>query len=206
MFSVYKDSIEIMIKIFEGVADCFIKSVKDLTISLIATQCLTIISDKLPKNSLFKSGLLETILVKQIELLDFANEDTLAIPIDCIISISKLDKEAAVVVPSRASKAIINIYSENYNHPVLGVKILQLIRIWCEDSRCSRLMVHLFVPFSIYVFDDFFKSLKNPGNKGFEDIKKTVMTEHAGAEMDFKTSLDMLPVRFYKFNFRILLT
>ena len=183
-----------MIKIFEGISECFIRSVKDLTISLIATQCLTIVSEKLPKDCQLKSGLLETILTKLIELLQFANEDTLALPIDCIIAISKLDKEAAVVVPSKASRTIINIYSENYNHPVLGVKILQLIRIWCEDPRCSKLMVHLFVPFSIYVFDDFFKSLKNPGNKGFEDIKKTVMTEHAGGEIDFKTSLDMLPV------------
>lgn len=181
--------------IFNGIAKSLLTNVKDLTISLIATQCITQIGEKLPKDGSFKTDLLEGILLKLIELLDYCNEDTLAIPIDCIISISKLNKEAAVIVPQKASKILINIYSENYNHPVLGVKLLQLIRLWCEDSRCSKMMVHLFIPFSIYVFDDFFKSLKNPSNKGFEDIKKTVITEHAGGDMDFKTNLEMLPVR-----------
>ena len=101
----------------------------------------------------------------------------------------------------RASKEIIRIYSENYNHPTLGVKLLQLIRLCCEDDRSSKLMIQLFIPFSIYVFDDFFKSL-NSNNKGFDEVKKTVITEHGGGNLDIKTNIDMLPViKFLLSNF-----
>ena len=194
LFSLFRNDTKAMMQILDCVASSMNNNQVDLTIDLIAAQCLTQIGEKLPKTEVINPKALEPIFLKLIALLDHTTEDTISFPLDCIISLSKLNKEAAIIVPAKASKAIINLYSENYNHPTLGNKILQLIRIWCEDPRCSNLMINLFVPFSMCVFDDFFKTLKNSNNKGFEEVKRTVITEHAGGDMDFKTNLEMLPV------------
>lgn len=194
LLSLIKDNSESVIKVFEGICLCLLdeNNKKDLTVLLIAIQCLTQIGDKILKFK-YQCPYLEKVFNKLIEIIHLTNEDTLVLLIDCIITLSKLNREISIIVPLKASKTIITIYSENYNHPVLGVKLLQLIKLWCEDERSSKLMVQLFIPFSIYVFEDFFKSLKSP-DKNFEEFKKTVMTEHAGGNVEFKTSLDMLPV------------
>lgn len=197
LFSLYKNSEESMLLIFTAIAESLLNTKNDLTVALIATQCLHQIGEKLHKNEKINKEILEKVLLRLIDLLSYTDEDTVSFPIDCIISLSKINNDAAMVVPSKASKKIIDIYSENFNHPSLGIKLLSLIRLWCEDERCSKLMVHLFVPFSIYVFDDFFKSLKG-SSKGFEEVKKTVITEHG--DMDFKTNLEMLPVRLLYFS------
>lgn len=202
LFSLFKYDQKAMSLIFDCISSALLNIKKiDLTIDLIATQCLTQIGEKLPRDNSVNQNALEPILLRLIDIIKYTNEDTISFPLDCIISLSKLNKEAAIIVPAKASKIIINLYSDNYNHPTLGPKILQLIRIWCEDPRCSNIMMHLFVPFSVCVFDDFFKSLNNSNNKGFEEVKKTVITEHAGGDMDFKTNLEMLPVSLFNINY-----
>ena len=188
----FRDNNDVLIKVFEGISMCLI-SYNDLSVSLIAAQTLIDIGEKLIKNNLNNVELLNKVIHKLIELMDFTNEDTISIPIECLTIISKMNFEAALTVPLKASKKIISLYSNHYNHPTIGSKILQLIRLWCEDERCSKLMIHLFIPFVVNVFDDFFKSLKGSGNNNFEEIKKTVITEHGG-DIDVKTNLDMLPV------------
>lgn len=188
----FRDNNDVLIKVFEGISICLI-SYNDLSVSLIAAQTLIDIGEKLIKNNLNNVELLNKVIHKLIELMDFTNEDTISIPIECLTIISKMNFEAALTVPLKASKKIISLYSNHYNHPTIGSKILQLIRLWCEDERCSKLMIHLFIPFVVNVFDDFFKSLKGSGNNNFEEIKKTVITEHGG-DIDVKTNLDMLPV------------
>jgi len=95
-------------------------------------------------------------------------------------------------VPQNSLKLIIDIYSQYYSDPSIGGKILELIKLWCASPDIAKLLINLFIPFAIFVFDDFFKGLKNP-SKDFEDIKKTVVTE-VGGDMNFKTNLEMLPV------------
>lgn len=196
LISLIKHNIEFVIRIYEGVCQCLLEPAfkNDLSVLLIAIQCLTQINDKLPAN--YQYSYTENVFEKLIELLKVTYDETLSLIITGIISLSKRNKALSVIVPLKASKTIIEIYSQNYNHPVIGSRILQLIRAWCEDERTSKIMVQLFVPFSIYVFEDFFKNLKAGDKKAFEDVKKTVMTEHGGADLEFKTSLDMLPVKF----------
>lgn len=72
---------------------------------------------------------------------------------------------------------------------------MELIKLWCSNPEIAKLLINSFIPFAIYVFDDFFKTLKNPGTSGFEDIKKTVITEVGDA--NFKTNIEMIPVKTY---------
>ena len=134
-----------------------------------------------------------------ISLLREVNEETILIPIECIAALSEINKEKALYVPYNSSKLIVEVYSKFYNHPTIGVKILELIKLWCTDHRSAKVLISLFVPFAIYVFDDFFRSLGKV-DKNFEDIKKTVMTEHGNANMNVKTSLEMLPVTILIIN------
>lgn len=194
LLSLYKDKKDIVIKIFEGISLCLLEesNKNDLSVLLIAVQCITEIREKL--TSEYKCPLLEKVFMKLIDLVELTNEDTIVIPIDAIISLSTLDREKALIVPLKASKRILSIYFENYNHPILGTKLLQLIKTWCEDERSSKLMCHLFVPFAINVFEDFFKNLHDSDKNAFEQIKKTVITEHGGEDLGLKANMDMLPV------------
>lgn len=184
-------------QIFQAASIALTHERVDLSVVLIASQCLIQLSHKLSDRE-FDSKHLEPNFLRLIRLLTETSEESMIIPIECICSMSRLNREKAIIVPMKAAKLVIDIYSMHYNHPVLGSKILELIRIWCEDARSSKMMLDLFVPFAIHVFDEFFKSLKNPDKKAFEDVRNTVMTEHAGGNIEFKTSLDMLPVSLLK--------
>jgi hypothetical protein len=89
----------------------------------------------------------------------------------------------------------LDIYSKYYNHPEIGIEILNLIKLWCEDATTAKILLKLFIPFAMFVFEEFYKTLSNPEKEGFEEIKKTVMTSHGAQDLDVRTSISMLPVR-----------
>jgi len=128
-----------------------------------------------------------------VDLLKETSEETLLILIEAILDITKLNKEKGLCVPYNSTKLFVDIYSKYYSNSSIGTKILELIKLWCSDKQSANLLLTLFVPFAFFVFDDFFKSLGKESN-AFQEIKKTVMTEHGNNDMNFKTSLDMLPV------------
>jgi hypothetical protein len=190
LISLVKHEQSILKEIFEGVSIALYNPHFDLSVCLAAAQCLTSICSKLEVSD---SEHIINNLNRLIRLLSETSEDTLLIPIDSIYALSKLNKEKAVYVPLNASKLIVDIYSQYYNHPYLGAKILELVKLWCNDNRSAKLLMRLFVPFAIFVFADFFKSL-GKDDKKFEEIRKTVMTE-CGGDLDFKTNVEMLPVK-----------
>lgn len=202
LISLIKNSEEHLIEIF-NVISVILGQSNDLSICLVAAQCLTDLSKLLSASPSFlaiSSNYNELIINnynKLVFILSKANDDTFIIPLEAISAQSGLNKELALFIPLNYSKIMIDIYSNYYNHPVIGVKILELIKLWCSDHRSAKTLISLFVPFAIFVFDEFFKSLGKSSNK-FEDIKKTVMTTHGNTNLEFKTSLDMLPV-FYLF-------
>lgn len=188
-------------EIFEGVSISLCHPNSDLSVQLVSCICLTNISGKINDTN-FVSKSWSSLYPQLIKLLQDVNEDTLLIPIECISALSKLNKEKALYVPMTSSKLIVEIYSKFYNHPVIGVKILELIKLWCSDHRSAKVLISLFVPFAIFVFEEFFKSFGKVDHV-FEEVKKTVMTEHGNANMYVKTSLDMLPVILFIYHIRI---
>lgn len=198
--SIIKNDEVLLSKAFEGNSNALINKGSDLSISLLASQCLSNISQKLlnyyqaQENKAFEFDNFEEVFKRLIKLLTETSEETLLVPIETILDLTKLNKERALYVPYNSTKLIVDIYSKYYNHPQIGVRILELIKLWCEDKKSANLLLTLFVPFAFFVFDEFFKSL-GKDNKNFEEIKKTVMTECGNNNMNFKTSLDMLPVR-----------
>ena len=83
------------------------------------------------------------------------------------------------------------IYAENFNDTYVGPKILELIKIWCEDKKSAHCLIDKFIPIAIKVFEDFYKKNIGKTDEEFEEVKNTVMTEHSNP--DIKTSSDMLP-------------
>ena len=203
LLSLVRYNEEILKNIFDCVASALINKNSDLSVCLVASQCLSNISQMLLHDKdtsyIFESEFFGGIYKKLIELLKITSEETLLIPIETILDLTKLNREKALYVPYNAMKLIVDIYAKYYNDPQIGVKILELIKLWCTDKQSANLLLTLFVPFAFFVFEDFFRS-SGKENKKFEEIKKTVITEH-GNNMDFKTSLDMLPVK--KFSFLI---
>jgi hypothetical protein len=200
LLNLVKSDAVLLTAIFEGVSIALCHPNSDLSVKLVACQCLTNISMKI-KEANFQNDKIQFVYPQLISLLNEANEDTLILPIECITALSKINKEKALVVPMKASKLIVEIYSKFYNHPSIGVKILELLKLWAGDNRSAKVLIGLFVPFAIFVFEDFFKSLGKV-DKTFEDIKRTVMTEHGNnANLEIKANLDMLPVKLIFFKF-----
>jgi len=196
LLNLVKSDTVLLTAIFEGVSISLCHSSSDLSVKLVACQCLTNICMKI-KETNFQNDKIQYVYPQLISLLNEANEDTLILPIECITALSKINKEKALVVPMKASKLIVEIYSKFYNHPSIGVRILELVKLWAGDNRSAKVLIGLFVPFAIFVFEDFFKSLGKV-DKTFEDIKRTVMTEHGNnANLDVKANLDMLPVKYF---------
>jgi hypothetical protein len=192
LLSCVKHDRELLIEIFEGVSLTLCSFQNDLSVSLVAAQCLSNICQRLGE---CKNDNMLKNFIRLIQLLQETTEETIIIPIETILFLSKMDKDTALYIPINYSKLIVDIYAQFYNHPYISVKILELVKLWCADNRSAHFLMKLFVPFAILVFSDFFKSL-GEGNKNFEEIKNTVMTEHNG--MEFKTNLDMLPVIYFK--------
>jgi hypothetical protein len=200
LISILRNDVDFLKEIFMGVSIALTHQQSDLSICLVASQCLTSICQKLESNlknqetgeTKFESEYINKDLRKLIELIKETNEETILIPIDSILALSKLNKEEALFVPINNSKLIVETYSKYYNHPYIGAKLLELIKSWCTDNRSAKVLIGLFAPFAMFVFDDFFKSLGKT-DAAFEDIKRTVMTT-VGNEVNFKTDMDMLPV------------
>jgi hypothetical protein len=199
LLSLIKHDKEILNAVFEGISLSLCHQNSDLSVRLVSCLCLTQVCSKINSTDYYHPNI-EIIYPKLIQLLQEVSEETILIPIECISALSQINKEKALYVPYQASKLIVEIYSKFYNHPSIGVKILELIKLWCTDNRSAKVLISLFVPFAIFVFDDFFKSLGKV-DKNFEEIKKTVITEHGNANMSVKTNLDMLPVRFKIYYF-----
>jgi len=206
----------ILKSIFDSVSIALISKESDMSIKLMASQCLSNIAQKLfsnfelekntkeesqnninqneDVNPKFDTENLVDVFKNLVGLLQKTSEETLLLPIETILDLTKLNKEKALWVPYSSTKLFVDIYSKYYNNSLIGTRILDLIKLWCADKQSANLLLTLFVPFAFFVFDDFFKSLGKE-SRNFEEIKKTVMTEHGNNDMNFKTSLDMLPVR-----------
>jgi hypothetical protein len=194
LLSLIKNDETILKAVFEGVSIALCHPASDLSVSLVAAQCLTNISEKLV-NKNFDNDYILNNYARLIKLLQETSEETLLIPIETVAALTKINPEKGMVVPLNYSKLIVELYSQFYNHPVVAGKLLELIKLWCKDNRSAKVLISLFIPFAIIAFDEFFKSLGKV-DKAFEEIKRTVMTEHNDGGLDVKTSLEIIPVRY----------
>ncbi len=221
MLSLIRYDKNMLIKTFESITSALIRKDSNKAVTLLASLCLSNVSQKLiniaeqeknmnenNENSNLKSDIdkqvpiydsesfieiLKTLIILLKEASNNNNEEVLIVIIETIYDLTILNKEKALFIPYNNTKLFVDIYSKYYNHNTIGTKILELIKLWCSDKQSASLLLTLFVPFAFFVFDDFFKSL-GKDSKNFEEIKKTVMTEHGNNDMNFKTSLEMLPV------------
>ena len=163
----------------------------DLSIQLVCAQCISIICQRL----IFSKKMIESDIIikdydKLIDLLDKVNEETIFIPVENLLYLTKLNKEKSLYVPLKHLNRLLQIYADNFNDSYLGNKMLELIKIWCEDIQSAKLLLDKFIPIAIKVFEEFYKGIGDT-DKQFEEVKITVMTEHSNP--DIKTSIEMLP-------------
>lgn len=195
MIEIFSDDQNTLNNIFEETTNCLSRYKTDLTIFLISCKVITKICLFLDQNNFDSEKIIDNYR-NIIEMLKKTNEYTLFYPIQTINRLSKLNKKKALYVPLNASEEFLNIYSKYYNHPEIGIEILNLIKLWCEDDSTAKILLRLFIPFAIFVFEEFYKNLSNPEKEQFDDIKKTIMTTHGNQDLMLQTSLSMLPVIF----------
>ena len=187
-----RNDIDYLTKIFESVSQTLINTKSDLSIQLVSAQCISIICQRLiSQKKEIKSKYITKDYDALIEMLNKVNEDTRFIPIENILYLTKLSKENSLYIPLHHVTPVLKIYAENFNDNFVGPKILELIKIWCEDKRSAHCLIDKFIPIAIKVFEDFYKNNVGKTDDDFEEVKNTVMTEHSNP--DIKTSSDMLP-------------
>ena len=187
-----RNDTDMLKKIVNSVSLTMCHSKSDLSIQLVSAQCISIICQRLiSTKKTIDSEYITNDFDKLIELFDKVNEDTIFIPIENLLFLSKLNKEKALYVPMKHLNPILKIYSSNFNDPYIGSKLLELIKIWCEDKSSASIILEKFIPIAIKVFEDFYKNNLGEVNSNFEMVKKTVMTEHSNP--DINTSSEMLP-------------
>ena len=187
-----RNDIDYLTKIFESVSQTLINSKSDLSIQLVSAQCISIICQRLISQ---KKEIQSKYITKNYDalilILNKVNEDTRFIPIENLLYLTKLSKENALYIPLHHLTPVLKIYAENFNDNYVGSKILELIKIWCEDKRSAHCLIDKFIPIAIKVFEDFYRNNIGKTDEVFEEVKNTVMTEHSNP--DIKTSSDMLP-------------
>ena len=187
-----RNDIDYLTKIFESVSQTLINSKSDLSIQLVSAQCISIICQRLISQ---KKEIQSKYITKNYDalilILNKVNEDTRFIPIENLLYLTKLSKENALYIPLHHLTPVLKIYAENFNDNYVGPKILELIKIWCEDKRSAHCLIDKFIPIAIKVFEDFYRNNIGKTDEVFEEVKNTVMTEHSNP--DIKTSSDMLP-------------
>ena len=187
-----RNDIDYLTKIFESVSQTLINNKSDLSIHLVSAQCISIICQRLISQ---KKEITSRYITKDydalIQMLNNVNEDTRFIPIENLLYLTKLSKENALYIPLHHLTPVLKIYAENFNDNYIGPKILELIKIWCEDKRSAHCLIDKFIPIAIKVFEDFYRNNIGKTDEDFEEVKNTVMTEHSNP--DIKTSSDMLP-------------
>ncbi len=199
MLDLFGNDQKILTQIFEEITVCINNYKHDLTISLIACKCLTKLTTILIEQNEFKFDS-EKIIENYkniIEIMRRTNEDTLLFPIQTINNLSKLNTKRALYVPLNHSAIFLDIYSKYYNHSEIGTEILNLIKLWCGDPVTAKILLKLFIPFAMFVFEEFYKTLSQPDKDNFDEIKKTVMTSHGNQDIEIKTSISMLPVLIF---------
>ena len=187
-----RNDIDYLTKIFESVSQTLINNKSDISIHLVSAQCISIICQRLISQ---KKEITSRYITKDydalIQMLNNVNEDTRFIPIENLLYLTKLSKENALYIPLHHLTPVLKIYAENFNDNYIGPKILELIKIWCEDKRSAHCLIDKFIPIAIKVFEDFYRNNIGKTDEDFEEVKNTVMTEHSNP--DIKTSSDMLP-------------
>ena len=187
-----RNDIDMLKKIFDTVSITMSNPKSDVSIKLVSAQCISIICQRLiAQKKTIESEYITNDFDTLIELLDKVNEDTIFIPIENLLFLTKLNREKALYVPLKHMSPLLKIYSENFNDSFLGTKMLELIKMWCEDKTSASVLLDKFIPIAIKVFEDFYKNNLGETNSNFEMVKKTVMTEHSNP--DIKTSSEMLP-------------
>ena len=192
LLSLVRNDLDFLTKIFESVSTTMCNELSDLSVQLVCAQCISIICQRLiASKKMIESDIIIKDYDKLIDLLDKVNEETIFIPVENLLYLTKLNKEKSLYVPLKHLNRVLQIYADNFNDSYLGSKMLDLIKIWCEEESSAKALLDKFIPIAIKVFEDYYKNNLGNIDSHFEEVKKTVMTEHSNP--DIKTSSEMLP-------------
>ena len=115
-------------KIFNSVSQtmCDNKN-NDLSIQLICAQCISIICQRLitQKKEIDSKKAITKDFDTLVKLLDNVNEETLFIPVENLLYLTKINKETSLYLPHNHLTPLLQIYSNNFNDPYVGTKILE---------------------------------------------------------------------------------
>lgn len=217
---IFKTDIVILSDIFEFITFCLNKVDYDLSVRLIATKVLSKVSeniklllnnnDNIASKNEFDSKLLLENYDSIINLLNITSEENFIILIEALITLAKLNIKKSAYIPLNKNSLtrFVKTFLLYYNHPIIGIKILELMNIWVCEVEVEKVILRLSLSLSIPVFDEIFK---NDFDKIYSDIRSSINFQISlEANLDYEPNLNILEVNnfilYNRFYFKFLLT
>jgi len=179
-------------------SDMFVNNTNnDLTINFIISRTIKEFSDLL-LNFVKEMNLIEPTYILQnllfnVNLLTIANEDTIFIPIDSIISLSKLYQFDASQLTVNSLKIILEIFIKNINIPIISQRLIDLIEILSKDSTIEIIILEILFPNLVIISDDYINKISNKNFiKQYLEIRNHLNINFNKSEI--KLSFENLPV------------
>ncbi len=135
------------------------------------------------------------ILLKNFQLIEASSEETIIIPLENLLVISKLNVNVSFEFFVENIKLIFIIFIKHFSNPSVISKITDLIVLCSSDIRIHRMILEFIFPMVLSIFDDFFicnQHKQNPSKK-YSEIRKIYNLNFKSA--DIKLSYDNLTVK-----------
>ena len=169
----------ILIENFYFIANFFISLNNNLISELISSKCLKEIADLIlignKEEKIIESNFVISIINRNIRLFQLSSEETINIPIESIIAISKLNKQSALADSSNLINLVLETYLKYYNETNISRKLIQLIELWSSNQETEKQVFEFFIPLLLHLTDEYFSRLSMQISiQNYLDIRKTL--------------------------------
>lgn len=190
---------QIMLNNLMIVFNLFLREDNKLSTNLISSICLSdianIISTKYKDGDILESNLINFCIEKNIKFLKLCSEETINIPIESIIAISKLNMQSALANSSNYINSVLEVYLSNYNDSNFSKKLVDLIQLWSKDIFTQNIVLEFFFKLFIYITDDYFGKLSKHGSAhSYLDIRKNINFKISDPQLNLNS--ENIPVKF----------
>lgn len=193
----FENEREILEENFVCIAKFYLSENHNLSTELILSKTLKeiafLINNNIKSENKIETFLLLNSINKNIELLKRCSEETIDIPIESIIGISRLKIQSSLDHSVNWINIILEAYLKYHNYDKISGRLIDLIELWSASINSEKLILEFLIPLFLYLTDDYFsKASKRASIEKYLEIRKTFSITIN--EPQIKISLETLPV------------
>lgn len=154
---------ETLIENFSFVGNLLLNQNNNLSTNLISAKSLKKIADLIMKDNKLDNPLepylLINLLNEIIEFLKSSSEETINIPIECLMVVSKLNTQSALAHSNNLISLVLETYLKNHNDVNISSKLIELIDFWSKNLNTEKIILEFFIHLFVYLTDAYFNRI-----------------------------------------------